>query len=264
MTTYPRLGRDRQKRIASLRLARFRKRYGLAFTEGIRSVRAALEGGASVVEVVIADSAAPGVFDTLTLGGLPVFLVTDNEFARLSDVQTEQGILATFRLETRAFDPLEPGLNRVVLLDGVQDPGNVGTIIRTAAWYGVGAVVAGPGTADYYNPKTVRATMGSLWSTSLHAVDDLAAVVTELNDAGFQTSAAAAGASEPVARATGSAAVVFGSEAHGISRDVLERAHKVVSVFRGSESAGHVVDSLNVSVAAGIVLDRLFGQAASE
>jgi TrmH family RNA methyltransferase len=245
-------------------MPRFRKRYGLAFTEGLRSVRAALEGGASVVEVVIADSAALDVADALPLQGLPAFLVTDNEFARLSDVQTDQGILATFRLETRVFDPRKPGLKRVVVLDGVQDPGNVGTIIRTAAWYGVDAVVGGPGTADFYNPKTVRATMGSLWSTSVYTSEDVSALVTELNEAGFRTFAAAAGVSDPVVRETGSIAVVFGSEAHGISPDVLERTQKVVSVPRGTDTAANIVESLNVSVAAGIVLDRLFGQSATD
>lgn len=258
--TYPRLGRDRQKRIASLRLPRFRRRYGLAYTEGMRSVRAAIEAGAGVVEVVLADSAAPSLLRSLPLGGLPVFLVTDNEFGRLSDVRSDQGILATFKIEARPFEPRQSGLRRVVVLDGVQDPGNVGTVIRTAAWYGVGAVVAGPGTADFHNPKSVRATMGSLWSTSLHAVDDLATVADELVDAGFQLVVADSDASSPAVHEAGPLAIVFGSEAHGVSPGVRDRASRFVSISRADGVSVRGVDSLNVSVAAGIVLDRLFGR----
>ena len=59
------------------------------------------------------------------------------------------------------------------MLDGVSDPGNVGTLIRTAAWFGVNAIVAGPGTADFFAPKTVRSTMGGMWSMVLEKVSHL-------------------------------------------------------------------------------------------
>lgn len=256
MPAFPPLGKGGQKRIASLRHAKYRRELGLAFTEGVRSVAAAHAAGVRFREVVVTSSILGDLEGILPLSDLPVHVVSPAEFDRISDVRTGQGILATFETESTPFQP-GPGVSRVVVLDGVQDPGNVGTTIRTAAWYGVQAVIAGPGSADFYNPKTVRSTMGALWSVGVHRSDDLNATIDDLNAAGFSTCASTTDG-DPATRVDGSVAVILGGEAGGVSPGVLDRSHRRICI-PSPEGLPPGVDSLNVSVAAAVILDRLFG-----
>jgi TrmH family RNA methyltransferase len=258
-SSLPELGLDRQKRIAALHHAKYRRRYGLSFTEGVRSVCTAVAARAPIVEIVIAQSAVSHVSKELDLEKLPAFVVPDAVLARLSDVDSHQGVMATFRTPSLSLFEDVHRLRRVVILDGVQDPGNVGTIIRTAAWYGVDGVIAGTSTADYFSPKTIRSTMGAVWSVRLYRVADLPGAITVLGSAGFTICAAAAHGDE-VQTAVQKLGVVLGSEAHGVSEAILGLVDWTTAVppAAGAHHAG--VDSLNVAVAGGIVMDRLFGR----
>ena len=256
----PEPGADRLKRITALRHAKYRRRFLLSFTEGVRSVRAAVESGAPIVEIVVSQSAIANLVTELRLDGLPVFGVPDRVFARLSDVGTDQGVLATFRIPTESLKVDAAGIRKVVVLDGVQDPGNVGTIVRTAAWYGVDGVVCGPGTADVFSPKTIRSTMGGVWSVRVYVENDLLVAVGALQKAGFSIQVATAEGSvdyEPADRC----ALVMGSEAHGVSDQIVALADGRATV-RPAVGASHTgIDSLNVAVAAGILMERMFGGA---
>ena len=150
----------------------------------------------------------------------------------------------------------------MLLLDGVQDPGNVGALVRTAAWFGVAAVVADDKTADFETPKAVRASMGGLWDVSLVRVPALGPVLDRLADAGVEAWGADLGGT-PIGRWTPprGAALVMGSEAHGLSEPVAEWLRQRGGVVHvpgaGGERAG--VESLNVVVAGGVLLHRWLG-----
>lgn len=252
-------GADRLKRIASLHHAKYRRRYGLSIVEGVRAVAAAVRAGAPLVDVLVAESAASRVEKEIGLGNLPAMIVSDEVVSRLSAVDSDQGVVATFSFRENDLGLDARALDSAILLDGVQDPGNVGTIIRTAAWYGVHAVVAGPGTADFSNPKVVRSTMGALWLVRLYQTRSLVDAIGVLRHQGFVVLAASADGSTapPAGRAT---ALVLGSEAHGLADEVLRMADGRVSIEPAGGLNRDVVDSLNVSVAAGILADRVFGR----
>ena len=192
--------------------------------------------------------------------GVPVQQVTAAEFASAADTDSPQGILAIAEIPKRDFSavPLgerEPAL--VVVLDAVQDPGNVGTIVRAAAALGAAATVCLPGTVDLWNAKVVRSSMGALF----HA-PALACTWAEF-DAFRSTSdvelwGAEAGG-EPLSVVTRNRtaiplrlAIAVGNEGSGLSSETRRRASKLVAV-----EIGPAVESLNVAVATGIMLYEL-------
>lgn len=175
---------------------------------------------------------------------------TDKELASVSDTDTPQGIVAIAELPERSFGNVDrSGL--VLILDGVQDPGNAGTIIRTAHAFGVAATVALPGSVDLWNPKVVRSAMGALFNqVAFHA--ELEPVMGFLREHDIPIWVTGT-AGEPVGRWSGGAglAIVVGNEANGVSRELADAAARTVTIpVRG-------VESLNVAVATGIILYAL-------
>jgi TrmH family RNA methyltransferase len=252
--TLPSLPERRRKEIASLVRKKYRERLGQFVVEGLRSVQAALDARAPLVELVVADTVQRDarVQALLAQAAVPAFVLPVRAFERLSAVQTSQGTLAVARATPFPAASLA-GLQAVLVLDGVQDPGNVGTVMRTAAWFGVDALLAGPGTADYYNPKVVRAAMGGLWDLHLAGTDDLAGSLRRLQAAGFGLYGADLEGTEAAAwQPRRPSALVLGSEAHGLSPGVARVLDERIVIAGASRSLG--AESLNVAVAAGILI----------
>ena len=187
---------------------------------------------------------------------VPVFETDADTMAHLTDVATPQGLMAV--VERRLHDPdTVPerlgDTGTALLLDGVQDPGNVGTLLRTAAWFGAQAVVAGPGTAGLYGPKVMRAGAGSHWTLDLARADELGPLLDRLRR--HDVSLYGADLQGVQARAwhpTRPSALALGSEAHGLSAVVLDRLDATVAL-RGAPNRP-AAESLNVAVAGGILL----------
>ena len=231
---------------------------GRFLVEGVRSVEAAVAAGAPL-EAVLASAgavAAPRVDAFLHRaadGGAAIEILAAHEVDRVGDARSSQGVLAVSRRVVREALPAVPG--RVLMLDGVQDPGNVGTLVRTAAWFGASAVVADQHSADFESPKAVRAAMGGLWDVALVRVPSLGFVLDEM---GARERWGADLGGTPLAgwNPPHDAVLVLGSEAHGLSADTASRLTGRVTIPGGS---GGGVESLNVTVAGGILLARLAG-----
>ncbi|MEO7104088.1 MAG: RNA methyltransferase [Gemmatimonadaceae bacterium] len=179
--------------------------------------------------------------------GFQVEEVTESELASVSDTESPQGIIAIANQPERSFDGIGPR-DVVLVLDGVQDPGNVGTILRTAQAFGVSATIALPGTADFWNPKVVRSAMGALFThNAFHAsVEDVLSFLAGIRMPIWATSAAG----ERINKRSGDSglAIVVGNEAAGVSRELVAAAARTVAIpILG-------VESLNVAVATGILL----------
>jgi TrmH family RNA methyltransferase len=252
------LSNRRRKEIGNLTRRSVRKEKGQTLVEGVRSVDAALEAGAPLVDLVVAETARtdPAVQALCDRATAPVYVVPDTELAKLSDVQTSQGILGVVKTqyvrETTLVDALTPTAT-VLALDGVQDPGNVGTILRTAAWFGADHVVAGPGTAGLYGPKVMRAAMGGQWDLQLTRSADLGALLARLRRAGVRLYGADLyGTRSSEWQPARPSALVLGSEAHGLSASVQSAIDEPVAIPGASRRAG--AESLNVAVAAGILV----------
>lgn len=171
---------------------------------------------------------------------------------RISDTEAPQGIFALVDIPKAGQ---VKGEKFVLVLDEVQDPGNVGTLIRTAAWFGVHTVVLGPGSADPFNPKVVRATQGAVFSVKMVRSKDLAKTVAELKRENFTVvSTSLDRNSEQLYgfASQGSIAMILGSEARGVRKELLELSD--AKLYIPKLGAG---ESLNVAVSGGIVMSYL-------
>ena len=256
--TYPPLSKAMLGRLAKLSRKKYRDSEGLFLAEGLRTVSELLDSlpDPSMLHALVLDEAAAGQLNGLKRFAGKVWLGDADAFKRLAQTASPQGVCAAFRKpEMGGFRPAARSF--IVALDDVQDPGNVGTIIRTAAWFGAEAVICGPGTADPWNAKTVRSTAGSIFALRIIDVPDLAAELKRLQAAGFTVAAAALDGQDY--RSFGEwpdrRALVIGNEANGISDEVLALADRRLLIpHAGSRPA---VESLNASVSAGILMARI-------
>jgi TrmH family RNA methyltransferase len=247
-----------QTTIRDLRRRKGRERRGLALAEGVRLVEEALAAGVPVRGAVVSPAleATPRgktLKSTLSERGIRLVEVGIGELDQLSDTEQPQGIVAV--IEPREWSlaqvPVAPG-SVVLVLDAVQDPGNVGTMLRTALALGAAGLVALKGTAELTNPKVLRGSMGALFR--------LPAVATTLEEflpwvaeRGLELWVTAADG-EPLRRSNGSPrrsglALVVGNEGAGVSPPLQAAARRRVAV-----PLAPGVESLNVAVAAGILL----------
>ena len=250
----------RSKEIASLHRKKHRDRLGQMLIEGVRAVEAAVAAEASLVDVVIAETVQQDarVQALVAEVAVPVYIVPASAMARLSEVQTSQGVLAVAR-QALVPEAHLATLATILALDGVQDPGNVGAVIRTAAWFGVEAVLTGPGTADVFQPKVVRAAMGGLWDVHLAQTADLPATLARLREHGLTCYGADLhGTSVHAWTPRRPSVLVLGSEAHGLSPGVQACLAERIAIAGAASRAG--TESLNVAVAAGILMYAWMGE----
>ena len=257
------LSNRRRKAIAALTRRRGRRRRDRTLIEGPRTLQAALDADAPLVEAVVTADALndPSVRPLLDRLSVPVFETDPDTMAGLTDVETPQGLVAVVERRLAAPNAVPERLGAtgtLLLLDGVQDPGNAGTLLRTAAWFGADAVVAGPGTAGLYGPKVMRAAAGGHWALALSRTDDLGPFLDRLrrHDAalyGADLQGVQADAWQPARPSV----LALGSEAHGLSAAVLDRLDTPVSLPGAPNRPA--AESLNVAVAGGILLYEWLG-----
>jgi TrmH family RNA methyltransferase len=247
--------------LRSLRTRKGRDETGLFLVEGVRLCSELIPAKARVEIALVAEGRdQSGALEEqaaqLASAGAQIIRAPLRDFERISDTVASQGILAAARWEELAPEALRfPGERATVLaLDGVSDPGNVGTVIRTAAWFGVSAVLLGEGCADLLNPKTVRATMGGIFQLPICRDVTLKDESARLKRLGFRVTAATMDGSPDW---TGWAknprsALILGGEARGVSEELCRLADRRITIPR--RGAG---ESLNVAVSAGILLSAL-------
>jgi len=242
--------RVKEARKLSRRSVRSERR--LFLVDGPNAVEAALEVPERVVEV-FATAAAVATYADL-LGPAPVTVVDDRALASLSESVTPAGLVAVCRLlDVELPELTAAGRAPIVVCADVRDPGNAGTIIRTADAVGAAGVVLAGTSVDPYNAKTVRASAGSLFHVGITTDADTPGVVRRLRRDGYLV-LAADGAGEVDLFAAGDllagkVAWLFGNEAHGLPEDVSAMAdHRVAIPILGR------AESLNLATAAGVCL----------
>lgn len=190
---------------------------------------------------------------TLRTAGIEITEVPPLDFASAAETESPQGVLAIAEIPERTLETLAIGERaRIVVLDAVQDPGNVGTILRTAAALGATAALALPGTVDLWNAKVVRSAMGASFhfpvlSTTWDELD-----LFRRRNAVALWGADAAGAALDTLQPPARLALVVGNEGSGLSLDARHRIDTLAALPIGS-----LVESLNVAVATGIFLYQL-------
>jgi len=249
-----------QSTVRDLQRRKARGRRGLAVLEGVRLVEEALAAGLEFKGALVSPDLArttrgQALTADLASHAVPVEEVGARAFGQLAGTEAPQGILAIVapRAWTVADVPATPG-GAVLVVDGVQDPGNVGTLIRTAHALGASASVLLRGTADPMNPKALRAAMGATFRHPVVPLDD-APFIKWARDRGLTLWAAAMDGT-PLARALDAShsrqeliAVIVGNEGAGIRPQL-----NAIAAHRVAIPLAHGAESLNVAVAAGILL----------
>ena len=235
-----------------LRDARARRGDSEFAIEGPHLLEAALEKAPKLIEYAAFTQEAVvrygPLLDMAEAAGIAVHSLPAKLAYRVSDTQEPQGIFAVVRMPRLSHAHGDA----ILVLDGVQDPGNVGTIIRTAAWFGVPNILIGDGTADPYAPKVVRGTQGAIFDVSIDAVTDLTKRLTDLRNAGWQILAATlAESAQSLFEIAFPEKVILllGGEARGIRPELLELASAQIVIPK--YGAG---ESLNVALSAAIIL----------
>lgn len=249
------LSRGEQRLLRRLRERRFRAAEQRFLADGEKVVAELLGSSLEVEMVVQSSSVEDGELAARAAArGIPLRRIDDATLAELAPTETPQGVLAVGRIPTRDLVEIRWGDGVTLLLDAVQDPGNLGTLVRSAEAFAAPAVIALPGTVDPWNAKSVRASAGSLFRLPVISLDWEAAADV-LRGAGVSLLAADMDG-EPVGPVHGPAALVVGNEGVGLSKEVRAGIERLVSVPTPGP-----VESLNVASAAAILLYALNARA---
>ena len=241
------ISKNRIKYVRSLEMKKYRKADGVFVAEGHKLVGDLL-GVFPCVYVAATQEWAERHADALR--GVDMDVVTDDELRRISFQETPQQVLAIFRQPTYAVDVNAVTSEGLCLaLDDVQNPGNLGTIVRLADWFGIEHIFCSRGCADLYNPKTVQATMGAMARVQVHEVD-LPQMLSSLPKGTPVYGTFLDGKNIYTQELSQRGLIVMGNEGNGISDAVRARVtHKLlIPDFH----KGPTADSLNVAIATAI------------
>lgn len=246
------------RKAISLKQKKYRDELGLFVAEGVRLVEDAVKSDWEIVCAFCTDKSleqerVQAVIAALNDKKVSVYKVKREIYEKLSDTEAPQGLMVIIRKRLIGeADLMAQGKNSViVVLDGVQDPGNVGTIIRTAEAAGCAGVIMLRGTADLFSSKVVRSTMGSLFRLPIISQADRQAVIAFSAEHGFKMLAAALDDTARVCYEfdfTAPTMFVFGNEGGGVSAELLTASEKLYIPMLGQ------AESLNVATAAAVVI----------
>lgn len=255
---------ERVKLIRSLAGPSARRKRHMTLVEGITLVNEALESGVSFVTVACEEEASSTgrvahLAGALHERGVEVWAASRGVFRSLAQTETPQGIIAAIRVPDVDVDGVlgevmararAPEGAIVVLMDGVQDPGNAGAIVRSADAFGASCAIFAAGSADPYNPKVLRASAGSIFHLPCVTLDEASSTLDGLIAGGFRLFYGDARSSTPVfgTDLTGAVVIAVGNEAAGVSPAVRSRGSGVAVPIHGK------AESLNVAMALTAIL----------
>ncbi|TCD08558.1 RNA methyltransferase [Pedobacter frigidisoli] len=234
--------------IKSLHQKKYRKEHGLFLVEGIKSIKEFIQSSYEI-HTIFYNSEQVNLLPKLS-ANINLFEVNNAELGKISTLQTPQGFLALVHIpKNKKLAPQELKNQFTLVLDGIQDPGNMGTIIRTADWFGFKQIICAEDTVEAYNPKTVQATMGSLARVDIYYQNlDLLLEETQIPVFG----ALLDGESIYKVNWGNEGLVILGNEGKGISEAIIKKINKPVTIPRVGEA-----ESLNVAVSAAIFCAEL-------
>lgn len=240
------------KQIRKLKDKKYRDETGLYMVEGIKTVNEAIAEEADIQLIVICDeSNEQGELKQKMLYEVAkynIIYVSQKVFEYISQVMHPQGILALIKKKEQSQINYKDDV--IVVLDNVQDPGNLGTIIRTVDSVGISQIVLSEGTADAYSPKVVRSTMSGIFRVNVIEVANLLETLKEMKQHGYKLIATSLDTSKSIYDISYQKSVIIvGNEANGVSKEVLKLADEKVKIPMLGKT-----ESLNVAVATGVVL----------
>ena len=241
------------KAAAELKQKKYRTQNGLYLAEGLRTAEEAVAYKAveTLFYVATDDDRTMQLLEQAAMQNIKLVCVNENVMKKIADTETPQGIIAVCKMRQPKLENLLASGKMLLVLDRVGDPGNIGTMLRTADAAGIGGLVLLKGCADIYAPKTVRSSMGSLFHIPVLSGVSEQEFVSATKKAGYDLLVTCLDGADNLYKAdlSGRIAFVMGNEAGGVSETLLEKADKRVYI----PMAGRA-ESLNVAMAAGIVM----------
>lgn len=241
------------KNIRKLKDKKYRDTANQYMVEGIKLIEEALEEGAKIDKIVVCEECVKD--STLEqnllyeIAKYDCIYVNEKIFSTLTDVTTPQGILAVINKES-SEESIDYNQEMIVILDGIQDPGNLGTILRTVDSVGFNQIIVSSNTADAYNPKVVRSTMGAIFRVKVIESSDLVQTIKNIKKHRFKILATSLQNEKSIFDVDYTKkAIIIGNEANGVREEII-----AVSDMQAKIPMIGKTESLNASVATGVIL----------
>ncbi|MBI2381974.1 MAG: RNA methyltransferase [Gammaproteobacteria bacterium] len=243
------LTRNQLKDVKALQQKKHRRELGLFVVEGGKSVAEVLASDFAVTAVYATAAFAPELEKACAARKLAIQQATAAQLAEMGSYESNDAALAVVRMRPAGPIHLAPG-EYVLALDDIRDPGNLGTLLRTADWYGIRQVICSPETAELYNPKVIAASMGSFTRLAVHYADLPAFLAAHPERRSY--GAFLDGEDLHQTRfATQGGILVIGNEAHGIAPALAAAIHTRLTIPRYGQA-----ESLNAGIAGAVLLDN--------
>ena len=244
----PPIERQTIRLIQSLREKKERYEKGLFWAEGERTLASLIESGLRPEKIILGTNVLSSLSRQLCLHSFSLCRISEKDSGKIKSTQTFPGVGAIFKMPPQKI----PEAETLIALDRINDPGNLGTLLRTGVWFGFNEFILHPETVDPYNEKVVRGSMGSLGKTKFSIPEDFKKNLLEFRNKGYTLLSADLEGDPLSVLSPGKTILILGNEASGISREITEICDKRVRI------PGSGMESLNVSVAAGILLHELY------
>lgn len=249
------ISKNQIKNITALHQKKFRKELSLFIAEGPKVVNEFLHSDLKITEIYGLENWVTKNLLLLKKINCPYFIVTEAELARISTLQTPNEVLAVCKQSAFLEENIDAKADLYLYLDGVSDPGNMGTIIRMADWFGIKQIFCSDTCAEIYNPKVVQSTMGSLVRINFYITNLTSAC--KLTDAKHVFGGNLGGENLYKTVLPKKCMLVIGSESHGISMENTNLLTKHITI---PQAKNGTTESLNAAVATSIILSEFFRQ----
>jgi TrmH family RNA methyltransferase len=236
------------KYIKSLGQTKFRQMYNNFVVEGNKNLAMVLNQNIFEIELVAYHKSQLEIEKLLLQSKFPVYAFDSKQMSQISQLKSASNVVVVLKKKTFT---LEKSYNKIFFLDGIQDPGNVGTIIRIADWFGFDAVIRSNNSADFYNPKVIQATMGSFIGLPLINMDEIKEDLADYTWYGADMD----GENINKVIFDVKSIIVMGNEGQGISKNVGANINKMITIS-GDDKRN--AESLNVASAASIFAYKVF------
>ncbi len=250
------LSQKQAKLVRSLQIKKYREKEQLFWIEGVRLCEEALNASAKIEFCVLAQNFQENdrnqnLLKRILAQNIPTYQSQEN-FKSLADTDSPQGIGCVVKIEENL--PNYETAKRLLFIDGIQDPGNMGTLFRTAEWFGFDGIITSDNSVDILNPKVLRSTMGAIFNIPVQDKAQPIEVVKQLKEKRFTLigSVLSEHAKQEIQTPVDKACLVIGSEAHGIRKELLPLLDENICIPGSGKS-----ESLNAAVAAGILMYTL-------
>lgn len=253
------LSKNKISEITSLHQKKYRQSSGLFIVEGEKIIDEIISSAIEIVEVYC----TPELVEKYQ-SKLPQLIVAEpNLFAKISTLKTPAGILAVLKQNQLSINTATLKNKFTICLDGIRDPGNLGTIIRIADWFGIKNIICSNDTVDVYNPKTIQSTMGSFLRVNVIYID-LNSFLKEVQQYQIPIFGAVLNGQNIYQKQNiNQGIILMGSESHGINTELLNLINEPITIPSKLLATGHEkhqIDSLNVAIATSIICAVFAGQ----